>query len=87
MMRAMAIVWLAFGLFVAALGPAQADVPADDRMVLHVFWSLACPVCIRQKPGLDGLDARFSAVRVSGVRVELMELSRSDSYHALLIAT
>lgn len=45
--------------------------------MLHVFWSLTCPVCIRQKPWIDGLEARFP-----GLRIEAMELSRSDRYHA-----
>ncbi len=75
--RAVAMVWLAVGLVVASLGPAQAEVPGDDGPVIHVFWSLTCPVCIRQKPWIDGLEARFP-----GLRVELMELSRSDRYHA-----
>ena len=56
--------------------PARAEAPGDGGPVLQVFWSLTCPVCTRQKPWLDGLEARFP-----GLRVEAMELSRSDQYH------
>ena len=77
-LRALAMVWLALGLVVVALGPAQAEAPVDDGPVLHVFWSLTCPVCIRQKPWIDDLEARFPGLRVVG-----MELSQSDRYHAL----
>ncbi len=75
--RAQLALWLALALLTASLAPAKADLPATDGPVLHVFWSLTCPVCLRQKPWIDGLEARFP-----GLQVELMELSRSDRHHA-----
>lgn len=65
--------WLMLATLVASLVPARAEAPDTDGLVLHVFWSLTCPVCIRQKPWIDGLEARFP-----GLRMELMELSGSD---------
>lgn len=70
-------VWMALGLAVFSHVPAQADSPQNGP-VLHVFWSLACPVCIRQKPWIEALDTRFP-----GLQVVEMELSRSDQFHAL----
>ncbi|MGL4415808.1 hypothetical protein [Roseinatronobacter monicus] len=70
-------VWLALGLAVFSLVPAQADIPQNGP-VLHVFWSLGCPVCIRQKPWIEALDTRFP-----GLQVVEMELSRSDQFHAI----
>ena len=64
------------GLMLGSLAPAQAQSSADDTPVLHVFWSLTCPVCMRQKPWIDGLEGRFP-----GLRVEAMELSQSDRHH------
>lgn len=66
---------LAFVMAVPA--PVQAEGPVQDP-VLHVFWSLDCPVCIRQKPWVEGLEGRFA-----GLQVRQMELSRNDEYHAL----
>lgn len=80
----MAAVWLALALANAgsalASDPARSDTaqPADHAAVLHVFWSLTCPVCIRQKPWIEELEARFD-----GLQVVEMELSRSDRHHAL----
>jgi thiol-disulfide isomerase/thioredoxin len=73
---ALAGVWLVLTLVLSCLTPAQADTPVDGP-VLHVFWSLDCPVCIRQKPWIEGLEARFP-----GLHVVEMELSRSDRFHA-----
>ncbi len=56
----------------------KAEAVQAEPPVLHVFWSLDCPVCIRQKPWIDGLEDRFD-----GLRVVEMELSESDRYHAL----
>lgn len=70
-------IWLALGLAVFSLVPAQADSPQNGP-VLHVFWSLGCPVCVRQKPWIEALDTRFP-----GLQVVEMELSRSDQFHAL----
>ena len=70
-------VWLALGLAVFSLVPVQADSPQNGP-VLHVFWSLACPVCVRQKPWIEALDTRFP-----GLQVVEMELSRSDQFHAV----
>ena len=69
-------IWLALASVLASLVPAQAGAPGNGP-VLHVFWSVDCPVCIRQKPWLEGLEARFP-----GLRVEEMELSRTDRHHA-----
>lgn len=68
---------LMFSFVLPGLAPAQADTPADGP-VLYVFWSLECPVCLRQKPWFNGLEARFP-----GLQVVEMELSRSDSHRAL----
>ncbi|MFU8899792.1 MAG: hypothetical protein ACNA7L_12925, partial [Roseinatronobacter sp.] len=70
-------VWLALGLAVFSLVPVQADIPQNGP-VLHVFWSLGCPVCIRQKPWIEALETRFP-----GLQVVEMELSRSDQFHAI----
>ena len=71
-------IWLTLTLVLSSLAPAaQADTPVNGP-VLHVFWSLGCPVCIRQKPWIEGLEARFP-----GLQVVEMELSRSDRFHAL----
>ena len=70
--------WLTVVMLVISLAPAKAETPDTNGPVLHVFWSLTCPVCIRQKPWIDELEARFP-----GLQVELMELSRSDRHHAL----
>ena len=64
-------VGLALALALSSHGPAQAETPGHGP-VLHVFWSLDCPVCLRQKPWLEGLEPRFP-----GLAVEAMELSRS----------
>jgi hypothetical protein len=64
-------VGLALALALSSHGPAQADTPGHGP-VLHVFWSLECPVCLQQKPWLEGLEPRFP-----GLAVEAMELSRS----------
>lgn len=77
MTRALVALWLAMAALMATIAPVRADAPEPDGPVLHVFWSLTCPVCIRQKPWVDGLEARFP-----GLRVEAMELSRTDRYHA-----
>ena len=69
--------WLALVIILSSLAPAQADTRANGP-VLHVFWSLNCPVCIRQKPWIEELEARFP-----GLRVVEMELSRSDQFHAV----
>jgi len=70
-------VCLALALVLSGPSPAQADTPVNGT-VLHVFWSLGCTVCIRQKPWIEGLEARFP-----GLQVVEMELSRSDRFHAL----
>ncbi len=75
--KALAGLWLMLALVLSSLTPTQADTPADGP-VLHVFWSLGCPVCIRQKAWTEGLEARFP-----GLRVVEMELSHSDRFHAL----
>ncbi len=69
-------VWLALVLVLCSLVPAQADIPQNGP-VLHVFWSLGCPVCVRQKPWIEQLETRFP-----GLHVVEMELSRSDRFHA-----
>jgi len=68
-------VCLALGLVLSSLVPAQAD-PGEDGPVLHVFWSLGCPICIRQKPWIEDLETRFP-----GLQVLEMELSRTDQFH------
>jgi len=65
---------LALVMLLSNLAPAQAD-PAPGGPVLHVFWSLGCPVCIRQKPWVEELETRFP-----GLQVVEMELSRSDQF-------
>jgi hypothetical protein len=77
LLRAIARLWLALALWLACLAPVKADA-VQEVPVLHVFWSLECPVCIRQKPWIDDLANRFD-----GLRVVEMELSESDRYHAL----
>jgi len=69
--------WVAVALVVSFSAHAQND-RAAERPTLHVFWSLDCPVCLRQQPWLDGLEGRFD-----GLHVVKMELSRSDEHHAL----
>lgn len=71
------VLLLSLVLQIIGPAPARADAPATNGPVLHVFWSLTCPVCIRQKPWIDGLEARYP-----GLRVEAMELSQSDRHHA-----
>jgi hypothetical protein len=75
--RAIPRLWLALVLWLACLVPMKAEA-AQEGPILHVFWSLDCPVCIRQKPWLDSLEDRFD-----GLRFVEMELSESDRYHAL----
>ena len=77
--NALAVIWLALVVVLSGLAPARGDTPANGP-VLHVFWSIDCPVCIRQKPWLEGLEARFP-----GLRVLEMELSRTDRHHALFV--
>ncbi len=72
---------LAALLMLAALllpAPAAGQTDAAEPPVLHLFWSLQCPVCTAQKPWIDGLEDRFP-----GLTLNAMELSRSDRYHAL----
>lgn len=57
---------------------ADAGDGTEGMVVLHVFWSLDCPVCIRQKPWLEALPERFA-----GLELRDYELSRSDRHHAL----
>jgi len=64
-------VGLALALALPGQAPAQPDTPADGP-VLHVFWSLSCPVCLRQKPWLEELEARFP-----GLAVEAVELGQT----------
>lgn len=68
-----------FFLTLSIVAPARADVP-DTGSVLHLFWSLDCPVCIQQKPWVEELAERFEDLRV----IE-MELSRSDRYHGRFV--
>ena len=72
---AVAGLWLA--VVFASIAPAHAQGASEDP-VLHVFYTETCPVCIRQKPWIDGLEARFP-----GLEVVQMELSRSDRYRTL----
>ncbi len=74
---ALGAIWLALAFILASLVPAQGGTPGNGP-VLHVFWSVDCPVCIRQKPWLEGLEARFP-----GLQVMERELSRTDRHHAL----
>jgi MFS family permease len=74
-----AVAALVVALTLAILAPAQAEGP-DTGPVLQYFWRLDCPVCIQQKPWVEGLAERFE-----GLRIIEMELSRSDSYHARFI--
>ena len=74
-----AVAALVLVLTLAILAPARAEGP-DTGPVLHLFWSLDCPVCIHQKPWVEGLAERFE-----GLRIIEMELSRSDRYHARFI--
>lgn len=69
--------WMAFALLFCSAGPARTEA-VQERAVLHVFWSLTCPVCLRQKPWIDGLEARFE-----GLDVVLLELSQTDAHHEL----
>ncbi|MCC5991060.1 MAG: hypothetical protein JJT99_00910 [Rhodobacteraceae bacterium] len=75
--RALAALWLALALLSASAASAADGTPDANGPVLHVFWSLTCPVCIRQKPWIDALEARFP-----GLAVDAMELSRSEDNHA-----
>jgi thiol-disulfide isomerase/thioredoxin len=74
-----AVAALVVALTLAILAPAHAEGP-DTGPVLYLFWSLDCPVCIHQKPWVEGLAERFE-----GLRIIEMELSQSDSYHARFI--
>jgi cytochrome c biogenesis protein CcdA len=59
--------------------PAAAGAgPAADPGTLYVFWSMDCPVCLRQKPYLEELSARYPALRV-----QALEISRSTEHHGL----
>ncbi|MCC5986448.1 MAG: hypothetical protein JJT95_02125 [Pararhodobacter sp.] len=76
--RALAGLWLLIASALAVLVPAQAGAQTDNGPVLHVFWSHTCPVCIRQAPWIDGLEARYP-----GLRVVKMELSQDERYRPL----
>lgn len=67
---------LALALLVSSLSPLWARPPAASA-VLHVFWSEACAVCVRQKPWIEGLETRFP-----GLQVEALELSGSPGVQA-----
>ncbi|MFO7788234.1 MAG: hypothetical protein R6W87_10785, partial [Halospina sp.] len=67
-------VGLALALALPSPAPAQTESPGNGP-VLHVFWSLGCPVCIRQKPWIEELEARFP-----GLEVEQMELSQRPRF-------
>ncbi len=69
-------VGLALALALSSPAPSQADTPGNGP-VLHVFWSLGCPVCVRQKPWIEQLEARFP-----GLQVEEMELSQTPRFQA-----
>jgi hypothetical protein len=69
-------VGLALALALSSPAPSQADTPGNGP-VLHVFWSVGCPVCIRQKPWIEDLEARFP-----GLQVEEMELSQTPRFQA-----
>jgi len=73
----LAALWLSLALVLSGLVPAQGG-SMGKGPVLHVFWSVDCPVCIRQKPWLEGLEGRFP-----GLQVVERELSRTDRHHAL----
>ena len=75
--KTLAGLWLVLAMMLLSPASSQADPPSGDPS-LYVFWSLNCPVCLRQKPWIDGLETRFP-----GLRVMEMELSRSDRHHAL----
>jgi cytochrome c biogenesis protein CcdA len=66
-------------LVLLALAPAAAGAgPAADPQTLYVFWSMDCPVCLRQKPYLEELSARYPTLRVAE-----LEISRSTEHHGL----
>lgn len=69
-------VGLALALALSSSAPSQADTPGNGP-VLHVFWSVGCPVCIRQKPWIEDLEVRFP-----GLQVEEMELSQTPRFQA-----
>lgn len=73
-------VGLALAVLVSSLSPLRADSPAASA-VLHVFWSQACAVCVRQKPWIEGLERRFP-----GLQVEALELPGSPRVQALFKA-
>jgi len=69
---------LLVGLLMPA--PAASQTQPAEPPVLHLFWSLQCPVCIAQKPWIDALEDRFP-----GLTLDAMELSRSDRHHARFV--
>jgi hypothetical protein len=77
LLRVIALIGLVLAVWLACLAPMKAEA-AQDGVDLHVFWSVDCPVCIRQKPWIDSLKDRFD-----GLRVVELELSESDRHHAL----
>jgi len=77
LVKLMSGLWLGLLIVLFSAASAQADTP-ENGPVLHVFWSLGCPVCVRQKPWLEELEARFP-----GLQVAQMELSRSDQFHSV----
>ena len=61
---ARAIVVLLFILVTATFTPAASQPDDAGSVELTVFWSSDCPVCLRQKPFLDGLESRYPGLTV-----------------------
>ena len=63
------VILLMLALLVAAVAmlpqmPANAQQSEAAPAALTVFWSSDCPVCLRQKPFLDGLESRYPGLTV-----------------------
>lgn len=80
-MRALLLMLLLIAAVMLPQIPAKAQQSEAEPAALTVFWSRDCPVCMRQKPFLDGLEDRYP-----GLTLRSYELSEDQQATARFMA-
>lgn len=80
-MRALLLMLLLIAAVMLPQIPAKAQQSEAEPAALTVFWSRDCPVCMRQKPFLDGLEDRYP-----GLTMRSYELSEDPQAAARFMA-
>lgn len=80
-MRALLLMLLLIAAVMLPQIPAKAQQSEAEPAALTVFWSRDCPVCMRQKPFLDGLEDRYP-----GLTLRSYELSEDPQAAARFMA-